>query len=162
MCMVYVDVCKLVILKFIWVFFENFEQRGKFPVKLPENSRKCHVLFLIQVTRYRAKIYVFISVQCRKIEENSGKISGKFPKFRKFTKNFPGNFPKNSRKTQGVFYYECNVTARKSWFLLVANHWKSRKISGKFRRKFTKYQKFPEEISPENFPEIPGVFFEQM
>jgi hypothetical protein len=34
----------------------------------------------------------------------------------------------------------------------------SRKISGKFRGKFPKCQKFPGEISPENFPEIPGVF----
>ena len=35
------------------------------------------------------------------------------------------------------------------------------KFRGNFRRKFPKWQKFPEEISPENFPEIPGVFFDQ-
>ena len=35
-------------------------------------------------------------------------------------------------------------------------------ISGNFQGKFPKFQKFPEEISTENFPEIPGVFFGEM
>jgi hypothetical protein len=33
---------------------------------------------------------------------------------------------------------------------------------GEILGKFPKCQKFPEEIFPENFPEIPGVFFGQI
>jgi hypothetical protein len=55
-----------------------------------------------------------------------------------------------------------NVTDLKLLFLLLENVGNSRKISGKFQGKFPKCQKFPEETSPENFPEISGVFFEQM
>ena len=39
---------------------------------------------------------------------------------------------------------------------------KIKKNFGELSGKFPKCQKFPEEISPENFPEIPGVFFGQM
>jgi hypothetical protein len=36
------------------------------------------------------------------------------------------------------------------------------RISREILGKFPKCQKFPEEISPENFPEIPGDFFGEM
>ena len=81
---------------------ENFLR--KFPENFPENSRKIRPFFVVKMECYRAKIYLFITSDVMKIQENFGKISGKFPK--------------------------C--------------------------------QKFPEEISPENFPEIPGVFFGEM
>ena len=52
---------------------------------------------------YRAKIYFFINIKIREIGENFPEILGKFPKFRKFAKIFPENFPENSRKILGKF-----------------------------------------------------------
>ncbi len=90
-----------------------------------------------------------------KFQENFREIS-QIPKIRE---KFPRKSPENSRKTPSVFSCKCNVTAVKSLFLLLDACCKSRKISEKISGKSPKFQKFTEEISPENFPEIPGVFF---
>ena len=90
---------------------------------------------------------------------NFGETSGKFPKFRKVMKIFPGKFPENSRKNETILTVKCDVTERKSCFYFCKRDENRRNFQGKFRGKFPKCQKFPEEISPKNFPKIPGSFF---
>ena len=84
----------------------------------------------------------------------------------KMRENFPRKFPENSRKipekSGGIFVIKYNDTELKSLFLLVQKCGKFRNISRKFQGKFPKCQKFSEELSPENFPEISVIFFVEM
>jgi hypothetical protein len=77
-------------------------------------------------------------------------------------KNFLGKIPGKFPENYDIFTIKCNDTAQKSIFFIFRKVSKPGRPSGKFRGKFSKCQKFPGEISPENFPEIPGVFFGQI
>ena len=74
-------------------------------------SCKCHV------TARKFNFLLWKSIG--KSEKTPGEISGKFRKFRKFTKIFPEKFPENPRKIGVFFRRKCNVAARKSIFLLL-------------------------------------------
>lgn len=80
----------------------------------------------------------------RKPNKNFRKTSGKFPKFRKFAKtfpgNFPGNFPENSRKTHCVFLCKTQCYRAKIYvFIIVKVKENQGKLHGKFCGKFPKW-----------------------
>ena len=155
--------CLKTIGNFLPTVFRKFRKFWKVWI-IPRRIFRKFLGFLTWTQRYRAKIYIFNSTKHGRVKENFGESFEKFPKFWKFTKNFPGNFSGIFRKIPGkhptFFLFKYDFTELKSLFLLVWKEWKSRKTSRKILGKFPKFQKFPEEISPENFPKIPGVFFD--
>ena len=72
-----------------------------FTVKYNGTARESRFLLLKSIVKSR-KVLV--------------KFRGNFPENSRKT---PGKLPENSRKTPDVFYYKCNVTERKSLFLLL-------------------------------------------
>ena len=84
---------------------EIMEITQKISWKIPGNF----IRFSVGIQRYRAKIYIYILEKQRKIKENFGEVFGKFPKFRKFAKNFPGSFSEILRKIPGKLIVFFNV-----------------------------------------------------
>ena len=147
---------------FLPICFRKFPQFWKFWKILGEFPENVWWFFCGN-TRIQSKNLFFC--MC-KLKENRGKFRGGFGKISEILKmreksprKFHENFAENSRKIGVSFNVKYNFTERKSICLCLYKQGTSRKISGKFQGKFPKFWKLPEELSPENFPEIPGVFF---
>ena len=115
-----------------------------------------------QTQFYREKIKVFIIIKCKNFKKNFREISGKFPKFRKFAKNFPGNFPKNSRKFPGKSRWPYNRMQRyraKIYLFMTMKDVNVHENFGKISGKISEMSKTPGRNFSGKFPGNSGCFF---
>ena len=121
----------------------------------PENYRP----FPEKTQFYSAKIKFFILVKCKGINENSWKISGKFPKFRKCVKIFPGNFPEKFPENAGCFliymqWYRAKIT----FFIIIKVRTSMKNFGGNFRE-ISEMSKIHGGNFSGKFPGNSGCFF---
>ena len=80
----------------------KFPKCQKFPEEIsPENFPEIPGVFFGEMQCYSAKIYFFMFIKGRKIEENFGRNFRKISQIPKIRENFPRKFPENSRKIPG-------------------------------------------------------------
>ena len=80
----------------------KFPKFQKFPEEIsPENFPEISDVFFGEIQWYRARIYLFMFIKSRKIEENSGRNFPKISQIPKIRENFSRKFPENSRKIPG-------------------------------------------------------------
>ena len=125
------------------------------PKNFPEIPGKYKDFYRANPLLQSTKLYFYY---CEN-NENPGKFPRNFGEISEIPKIHEKFSPKNSRKTGVFFTVKYNETGRKSIFSFLWKYVNSGKTSGEISGKFHKFQKFGEELSPENFPEIPGVFF---